>query len=124
MNIDKFGHHIHKRLRLSDLFDYSENSLRKTKNGEYNLYFTKLKGVRAPVEGDEVVNKEYLDHRIDEIYRKYDINLIMENFRKEIFTEIESLISNLKRDNIPKTLQFNTKQHSRSVLDKIDFIPE
>lgn len=124
MNIDKFGHHIHKRLRLSELFDIADSSLRKTPNGEYNLNFTKLKGVKPPTEDDEVVNKEYLDHRLELFYSKQDIDIILEKIKKDILIQFKVLITNLKTEDVLKTSQLKTGNHSRSFLDKIDFVPQ
>lgn len=61
MNIDKFGHHVHKRLRIAESFVNFDDTLRKSENGEFDLHFSRLKGVKSPVSNDDAVNKEYVD---------------------------------------------------------------
>lgn len=67
MNIDKFGHHVHKRLRLAEYIDTFSDTLVKSDTGHYDLKSSKLKGLTAPEEDDEAVNKAYLDKTIQEI---------------------------------------------------------
>lgn len=71
MNIDKFGHHIHKRLRVSEIFDF-QSALLKKDSGEYDLQSSTLRGVKRPQFADEAVNKDYLDDVIKSL--KQDIN--------------------------------------------------
>lgn len=61
MNVDKFGHHVHKRLRLENSLFWPSNVLTKSVEGEYNLQSSRLKGVKLPVSPDDAVNKEYVD---------------------------------------------------------------
>lgn len=124
MNIDKFGHHIHKNLRFSELLNFRENCLVKKNNGEYNLYFHRLKGVKSPQDADEVVNLEYLDHRMNAFYHKYDIDMIIANTKKEIMREVNDLITNLKTEIPSNNFQLKRKLQSGTLLDKIDFVPE
>lgn len=64
MNIDKFGHHVHKRLRRSYSFD-PDDVLTKTENGEFDLRYVRLTGVKYPLDKYDVVNKEYVDNLIN-----------------------------------------------------------
>lgn len=73
MNIDKFGHHIHKRLRVSEILNFEDRALLKKDSGEYDLQSSTLKGVKQPQFADEAVNKEYLDELIKNL--KQDINI-------------------------------------------------
>lgn len=61
MNVDKFGHHIHKRMRLSELIEFNENALLKSENGDFDLKTSRLKGIRSPVDAHDAVNKDYVD---------------------------------------------------------------
>lgn len=124
MNIDKFGHHIHKRSRLSELFNATENFLIKNKNDEYHLHFSRLRGVREPKDADEVINLEYFNHRMAAFYCKQDIDNLMDNTRKKIMTEIDGLITNLKTEVFSNSSQLKRRPHASTFLDKIDFIPE
>lgn len=67
MNIDKFGHHVHKRLRVSELLDFQDKALLKKDSGEYDLQSSALKGVKRPQFADEAVNKEYLDEVVNSL---------------------------------------------------------
>lgn len=67
MNIDKFGHHVHKRLRLSEHIDIYNDTLQKSETGEYDLKSSKLKGLSSPDKDDEAVNKAYLDKTVQEL---------------------------------------------------------
>lgn len=59
MNIDKFGHHVHKRFRFAQNYD---ETLHKSENGDFDLRSSRLKGLKSPLFNDEAVNKEYVDH--------------------------------------------------------------
>ena len=61
MNVDKFGHYIHKRMRLSELFEFNEKALLKSETGDFDLKTSRLRGIISPVEADDAVNKEYVD---------------------------------------------------------------
>lgn len=65
MNIDKFGHHVHKRLRRSEIFD-NDNVLSKSENGEFNLRLVRLRGIKSPSSADDAANKEYVDRLISQ----------------------------------------------------------
>lgn len=76
MNIDKFGHHVHKRLR------YSNNI-----TGEINLQ-SRLKGLKRPTAADEAVNKEYVDHIVKSYITKQDLYAEIQKLN----TAIESVL--------------------------------
>lgn len=73
MNIDKFGHHVHKRFRFAQ--NYNE-TLQKSENGDFDLRSSRLKGLKAPLSNDEAVNKEYVD-RINKIIQTNLANIIL-----------------------------------------------
>lgn len=62
MNVDKFGHHVHKRQRISNSSFLDDRALTKSEEGDFNLHSSRLKGTRLPVSPDEVANKQYVDH--------------------------------------------------------------
>lgn len=49
MNIDKFGHHVHKRLRLAKYIDTLNDTLEKTMHLPYALRFKIIKNKRSNV---------------------------------------------------------------------------
>lgn len=100
MNIDKFGHHVHKRLRLSEVTDFMDNTLRKTENGNFDLKLTRLTGVKLPSTANDAANKEYVDNVVklccskDDVLAhiksiKADINKVLSHFIKEYYTKTE-----------------------------------
>lgn len=91
MNIDKFGHHVHKRLRLSDYIDTLNDTLLKTDAGHYDLKTSKLKGISSPTEDDEAVNKAYVDNRFQEL--KKEIKKVNDNL-KIYLKNLENATSN------------------------------
>lgn len=62
MNVDKFGHHVHKRQRITNCSFLVDQALTKSEEGDFNLHSSRLKGTRLPVSPDEVANKQYVDH--------------------------------------------------------------
>lgn len=108
MNIDKFGHHVHKRLRISNPIKM-ENIL-KLINEEYNLNKIRLTGLRMPTSDDDAVNKEYMDNAIKEYYTRDQLDIKFEKLKTEIFQfmvnylkdkyymkyDVNSLINSLK----------------------------
>lgn len=73
MNVDKFGHHVHKRLRMSELFDF-DIILKKTETGDIDLKSNHLRGLPLPESGDHAVNKEYVDNLIDKLNKTIESN--------------------------------------------------
>lgn len=64
MNIDKFGHHIHKRMRLSELVNFSD-TLTKSEVGDFDIKKNRLRGLNLPLDPDEAVNKQYVDEIVN-----------------------------------------------------------
>lgn len=88
MNIDKFGHHVHKRLRTSDYIDIVHNTLQKSVTGDYDLKLAKLRGLTSPKKEDEAVNKAYVDNEI--LNLRNEINKVHINV-KTYLLQLENL---------------------------------
>lgn len=82
MNVDKFGHHVHKRLRLP--IDLSDKNLRREDDGDFNLKLTRLKGVKSPSFPDDAVNKQYVDQKLTDFYTKQSIDAELKNIKSQI----------------------------------------
>lgn len=91
MNVDKFGNHVHKRLRLSNIFNSYENALQKSTTGEYDLKQTRLVGLLTPMIGSEAVNKDYLDNKINEelIKNQNNVSLFLKDLQLNILKELK-----------------------------------
>lgn len=87
MNIDKFGHHVHKRLRLAEYIDTFSDTLVKSDTGHFDLKSSKLKGLTAPEEDDEAVNKAYLDKTVQEIRDEI----------KKVSLDVKKYLNNLEK---------------------------
>lgn len=97
MNIDKFGHHVHKRLRFSEILDYKENSLVKSENGTYDLQASRLTGVREPTSPDDVVNKKYVDEKLLNLCSKEELLVLLKSIKADIadkFRQFETKFGN------------------------------
>lgn len=99
MNIDKFGHHVHKRLRSSEIPDLKYKALLKTDEGYFDLKSLQLKGVAKPLSPDDAVNKQYVDQYMQNIYDKTYIDSLFDT----INNQIHQLVTQLK-------LNFYTKK--------------
>lgn len=113
MNVDKFGHHVHKRLRIENSLFLSSNTLTKSAEGEYNLNLSRLKGVKLPVSPDDVVNKQYVD-QINKVIQTNLTNIILTQKRNESrmnqiegklisIEEVQKLIKENSSKSVPKT---------------------
>lgn len=139
MNVDKFGHYIHKRMRLSELFEFNENAMLKSENGDFDLKTSRLRGIRAPVEADDAVNKDYVDqlnaNTLKELnnlaVNKDYIDRLNTNMLKDVNTLIGKLSSQILKDakdtvqttlkaKIPEVLtHFQDKFYTKAEVDKI-----
>lgn len=109
MNIDKFGHHVHKRLRLTELFDFTDIALTKNEQGHFDIQSSRLKGLKTPKESDDAVNKEYVDIKINNLRGDVqfllnkalkDVQGVLNNFIKDVYTkrELDNIIQSMKKD--------------------------
>lgn len=114
MNIDKFGHYIHKRMRLSELFECYDNALTKTENGEFDLKATTLRGIRTPVEPDDAVNKDYVDQFMTNITKDlYNSMLLM---RTQIMNDVQNT---LKAKISEVSIHLEDKFYTKTVVDNL-----
>lgn len=81
MNIDKFGHHVHKRLRQP-----------QETTGDIDLHSAKIKGLKSPTSADEAVNKAYVDQIIKSFVTIQELN----NEIIKIDSNIDSNMNNLR----------------------------
>lgn len=106
MNIDKFGHHVHKRLRLPEVCELNDKTLLRTENGDFDLKSSRLKGVANPLSSDDAVNKQYIDELIQKYYEKTNIDSLLET----IYSRIRQIMNQLK-------LNFYTKREIDAILN-------
>lgn len=83
MNIDKFGHHVHKRLRANEVSDLNYKALLRT-NGACFEGSLQLKGVAEPSLPDDAVNKQYVDQYIQNMYDKTYIDSLFDTINNQI----------------------------------------
>lgn len=105
MNIDKFGHHVHKRLRASEVSELNNKALLRTEKGDFDLKSVRLKGVANPLSPDDAVNKQYIDQLIQKYYEKSHLDSVL----KTINSHIYQLANQLK-------LNFYTKEETDFIL--------
>lgn len=109
MNIDKFGHHVHKRLRRSEYIDIVNDSLLKSEAGDYDLKLTKLRGLTSPENDDEAVNKAYVDNQIQNL--RSEIN--------EVHSNIKIYLSQLEKLTNKHLSTLSTLFYSKTEIDKL-----
>lgn len=109
MNIDKFGQHVHKRLRAGEMSGLKYKALLLTEAGHFDLKSLRLKGVVKPLSSDDAVNKQYVDEYIRNMYEKKYIDSSFNN----INNQIQQLASQLK-------LNFYTKKDIDDILKKLN----
>jgi hypothetical protein len=107
MNIDKFGHHVHKRLRAYEVSDLNYKALLRT-NGACFEGSLQLKGVAEPLSPDDAVNKQYVDKYIQNMYDKTYIDSLFNT----INNQIQQLSSQLK-------INFYTNKEIDNILKNI-----
>lgn len=117
MNVDKFGHYIHKRMRLSEIFDFNE-ALLKSENGEFNLKKSRLRGIKSPVETDDAVNKNYVDQINADMVR--ELNKLIGSLRSQIILDIHKIAQNTLKAKIPEVLtQLEDKFYTKAEVNKL-----
>lgn len=109
MNIDKFGHHVHKRLRGGEISDLKYKALIQTGTGLCFEGSLQLKGVAKPVSPDDAVNKQYVDECILNMYTKQHIDSMLNT----INNQIHHLASQLK-------LNFYLKKEIDDIINKLN----
>lgn len=106
MNLDKFGHHVHKRLRLTEFNDTLAETLIKTQTGDLYLKSSRLKGLQSPEQDDEAVNKEYLDKSIEELRHEM----------KKIHSDVKKYLNGLER---ATTKNLSTLFYTKAEVDRM-----
>lgn len=109
MNVDKFGHHVHKRLRVSDYFNAFNDALIKSESGCYDLKQNRLRGLPVPVSEDEAVNKEFVDFLLKKYCTKNEFDI-------KVKTAVDSYINQFK-ENLFEAL--SKSYYTRSEIDRI-----
>lgn len=91
MNVDKFGHNVHKRLRVSEAFNNINNALIKSEKGEYDLKSHRLRGLTFPESADEATNKMYVDELLESSLKsiKNHVQLILTQIQDKYYTRSE-----------------------------------
>lgn len=115
MNIDKFGHHVHKRLRLSEFIDNINETLVKADTGHYDLKSSKLKGLPSPNEDDEAVNKAYVDNIAQELRKeieKVDNNLKLYLKNLERASEVHLTKLYYQKEEIDSLIELKLNKHN------------
>lgn len=107
MNVDKFGHHVHKRLRLSEFTEILTDTLVRSDAGDFDLKSSRLKGVVIPEKDDEAVNKEYVDKSVQDL----------QNEMKNIQSNVRNFLHGLeKMTTINLSKMFYTKQEIDNMI--------
>lgn len=105
MNIDKFGHHVHKRLRFAQNIFNCDDTLKKSEDGDFDLRLSRLKGIKSPLSSDDAVNKDYVD-----------------NINKSIQTNLANILLRLRRiDSVLSQIdeKFYTKEEINKIISEI-----
>lgn len=94
--MDKFGHHIYKRLRLSDFLESIDKPLTlvKEENGEIDLQSKRLTGIIIPLKANDAVNKEYVDKQSESYASKQEVHDLFNTIK----TDIQNCIQQFKQD--------------------------
>lgn len=82
MNVNKFGHHIHKRQKMRS------SSLNNIFDAEYKI----IKHIRAPVDPNDCATKEYVDNITNGFLKKFKT---LDDLTALLNIEINSLKKNL-----------------------------
>jgi hypothetical protein len=111
MNIDKFGNHVHKRLRLSEILEFKENTLMRSQTGNYDLQSSRLTGVGEPITSNDVVNKKYVDDKIFDLCTKREMFDLIETIKLEIEHKLWQLEQRFKTKD---SLDINKENEQRA----------
>lgn len=118
MNIDKFGHHIHKRMRFSELLEFNENALLKSESGDFDLKKSRLRGIRSPVDTDDAINKDYVDRLYDQIIKEQ--NRMIGLLRAQIIKDVQISVQTTLKTKIPEVLvQLEDKFYNKAEVQKL-----
>ncbi|KAH9634731.1 hypothetical protein HF086_017514 [Spodoptera exigua] len=116
--LDKFGHHIHKRMRFSELLEFNGNALLKSESGDFDLKKCRLRGIRSPVDPDDAVNKDYVDRLCDQTIKEQ--NRMIGLLRAQIIKEAQITVQATLKAKIPDILiQLEDKFYNKAEVQKL-----
>lgn len=116
MNVDKFGHHIHKRMRFSELLEFHENTLQKSESGDYDLKKSRLRGIRSPVETDDAANKDYVDRLLTNSIQEFD--KLIGSLRAQIIKDAQKTVqATLKAKILEVSTHLEEKFYTKAEVD-------
>lgn len=76
MNVDKFGHHINKKIKFNNI--YINGCIKLDQRGNFDVENKKISNLQQPSENNDATTKLY----VDTLMNHYS-NKIMETLRKE-----------------------------------------
>lgn len=122
MNVDKFGHYIHKRMRLSELLDFNDNALLKSDSGDFDLKTVRLKGIRSPIEADDAANKDYVDRLLTNTIQEF--NKLIGSLRSRIIKDAQNTVNTTLKAKISEVSthledEFYTKAEVDKLIEKL-----
>lgn len=122
MNVDKFGHYIHKRMRLSELLDFNDNALLKSDSGDFDLKTVRLKGIRSPIEADDAANKDYVDRLLTNTIQEF--NKLIGSLRSQIIKDAQNTVNTTLKAKISEVSthledEFYTKAEVDKLIEKL-----
>lgn len=94
MNVDKFGHHVHKRLRFSSEKIDGQLVLVRFENGDYDFHTANLKGVKTPIDSNDAVNKEYVDRELEKYCTLQQMQREISNLRASLLLLLNKQVDN------------------------------
>lgn len=113
MNIDKFGHHVHKRLlQAQNSLNILDNTLHKSESGEFDLRLARLKGVALPISSDDAVNKQYVDITLQKFYTKTEIDAELKNIKNNILALVNQFQPKLQTTTEEKKMNNEQKRNN------------
>lgn len=106
MNIDKFGHYVHKRMRSVEPSNLLEKSLAQALKGECKLKLQSLQILNPPLSDNHAVNKQYMDKVMADFYTKSEINKQLQIIKSDMLLLIDQLQNNVfkKHERIKTTI--------------------
>lgn len=122
MNVDKFGHYIHKRMRLSELLELNDNALLKSDSGDFDLKTVRLKGIRSPIEADDAANKDYVDRLLTNTIQEF--NKLIGSLRSRIIKDAQNTVNTTLKAKISEVSthledEFYTKAEVDKLIEKL-----
>lgn len=105
MNVDKFGHHIHKSKRIINNLIPASCALKRLSDNNLDAQNKIIKNIKLPVCGTDSANKEYVDKSIEVIYK---------NINEKYSTDKELLYKSL--ENSHNTIQLLDKKLNESII--------